>query len=161
MMLDEFEMTDESLSFSLSINYIYRWCDDLSTMRNFYTRLIGLDEGVFTDTKEYGFIEYISNDLRMYILRGTEIEPQDAGWAKQPGYLKGDLERTSYTIKVPEAKYADVVRRLQEANVKSFQEKPTWLQDEYWSYIVQDPMGVTVELYMQPSRKPDDKVWHD
>ena len=160
-MLDEFEMTDEPLSFSLSINYIYRWCDDLSAMRNFYTRLIGLDEGVFTDTEEYGFIEYKSNDLRMFILRGTEIEPQEPGWAKQPGYLKGDLERTSYTIKVPETKYVDVVRRLQEANVKSFQEKPTWLQDEYWSYIVQDPMGVTIEVYMQPSEKPDDKTWHN
>ena len=154
-------MTDKPISFSLSINYIYRWCNDLSVMRNFYTRLIGLDEGIFTDTEEYGFIEYKSNDLRMYILRGTEIEPQAPGWAKQPGYLKGDLERTSYTIKVPKAKYADVVRRLQEADVKSFQEKPTWVQDEYWSYIVQDPMGVTVELYMQPSKKPDDRVWHD
>jgi hypothetical protein len=154
-------MVDESLLFSLSINYIYRWCNDLTTMRNFYTSLIGLDEGAFTDTEEYGFIEYISNDLRMYILRGTETEPQDAGWAKQPGYLKGDLETTSYTIKVPEIKYHGVVRRLQDANVKSFQEQPIWLHDEYWSYIVQDPMGITVELYMQPSEKPDSNEWHD
>ena len=143
----------------MTIDFVYRFCDDIEAMRAFYTETIGLTESIFTNEKEYAFIGYKMSGFTLYIVRGDTVKPEKRGWTKQPGYDGGTIESTSYTIKVPEAEYRDVLNRLRAANSESFSDKPLWSYDEYWSYIVKDPMGVTIEVYMKPKEKPESRNW--
>lgn len=145
----------------ITIDYVYRWSDDLEEMRRFYTELIGLQEISNSVEEEHGYVAYKCVGFTLYILRGKEVRPEMSGWTKQIGREGGTIERTSYTIRVPESAFRDTVTRLRKAGVQSLHEMPKWFHNEYWSYIVQDPMGATIEVYMKPSEKPEEKEWMD
>ncbi|MHA2143010.1 MAG: VOC family protein [Candidatus Thorarchaeota archaeon] len=154
-------MSKEELEPKINIDFVYRFCDDIKAMRSFYTDLIGLTETIYTNEEEYAFIGYKGGGFTLYIVRGDTVKPEKIGWTKQPGYDGGTIETTSYTINVPEDEFRAVLKRLRDADVEAFSDKPRWSYDEYWSYIVKDPMGVTIEVYMKPGQKSESNEWVD
>ncbi|MFX1367780.1 MAG: VOC family protein [Promethearchaeota archaeon] len=144
---------------SLTLDFVYRFCHDIDAMREFYTDFVGLEETVHANEEGYAFIGYKCGSLTMYFLRGETVKPEKAGWTKQLGYSSGSVERTSYSIGMSERKFRYAVKRLRKANVEAFSDVPLWLHDEYWSYIVQDPMGVTIEIHTKPIEKPPNGQW--
>ena len=52
--------------------------------------------------------------------------------------------------------FQSAVERLQQANVEALRPEKFWVG--YWSYVVKDPMGQTVEL-ADPSPSPPSRIF--
>ncbi len=151
----------ESNNAQIRINHLYTFCNDVQTMRHFYTNLIGLDEGTYNEYDSFSWIVYNSNGLCLHILGPADSPlPVPDDWSWQPGIGgPGTREATSWSIDVPEESFREVVRRIAEAEVRSHPSFPEWRQDCYWGLTVMDPMGTTVELMMEPATPPESTTW--
>lgn len=143
----------------INIRFIFNMCNDVESMRHFYTDLIGLKQGSFRNDKEWGWLVYKSEGFEMMFFRADKQLPVLREWAVQPGYEGGTLETTSWGIHIPEEMFGVVVGRLNSAGVKTFKDRAEWRQDSYWGFSVMDPMGNTVELYTEPKEKPASTEW--
>jgi len=139
------------------IKFIFNHCNDVKAMRRFYGELIGLKETAFNE--EWGYLCFRTGGLDFMYFQSTEPVPVVREFASQPGYEGGTLSMVSWAIEVPEPDFAAAVKRLKDAGVTSFNDKPDWRQDSYWGYSVLDPMGMTVEVYVSPTEKPENKEW--
>ena len=129
------------------VNFIYVFANDLPKMRHFYTDLLGMDEcGYFEDDK-FGWLCYQMEGFQMMWFR-PETEMQiPAKWAAQTGYPEGTEDVGSWSVKIPQANFKEVILKLKEENVPIFKEEPELRQESYMGFTVKDPMGNTVELY--------------
>jgi catechol 2,3-dioxygenase-like lactoylglutathione lyase family enzyme len=141
----------------INVRFVYNFCNDLGETRRFYTDLLGLNEAGYSE--EHRYLCYQSEGFRLMFFRpDAELEVL-AGWADQPGYEGGTSFVTSWSVEVPEAKFADAVERLRVAGVECFSQNPTWCVDSYWGFYVKDPMGRTVEVYTIPKGRPTSTTW--
>lgn len=141
----------------INVRFVYDFCNDLGAMRRFYTELLGLDEAGYSEEQRY--LCYQSEGFRLMFFRpGAEVEVLEE-WADQPGYEGGTSYVTSWSVEVPEGKFADAVERLRAAGVECFSQNPTWCVDSYWGLTVKDPMGRTVEVYTIPKSRPASTTW--
>ncbi len=154
-------MTEEEKEPRIKLSFIYNHCNDVETMRKFYTDLIGLKQHTFHNDEQWGYLCYKTGGLDLMFFRFDEKIPVQEQWAVQPGWEGGTFEGTSWSIEVPENLFPEVVKKLKVSNVKCFTEKPMWLQDSYWGFPVMDPMGNTVEVYTTPKEKPTSTEWQD
>jgi catechol 2,3-dioxygenase-like lactoylglutathione lyase family enzyme len=143
------------------LGYIYNHCNDIEVMRWFYTNLLGLKDKGFHSDENWGYLCYLTGGLELMFFRTAETIPVQDKWAVQPGWDGGTFEGTSWSVLIPEEEFAAVVKKLISAGVKTFAQKPMWLQDCYWGYPVMDPMGNTVEVYTTPKEKPTNTEWQD
>ncbi len=124
-----------------SLRFIYLFCNDLNEMREFYTNIIQLKEIYFAPSES---VAYQCDKLQISFTQVDKKLPVSSGWAIQPGWKGGDLPITSWSIECGEQDFKKVVKRLQEKKVESFTKEPVW--NGYWSFVVKDPAGNTVEL---------------
>jgi catechol 2,3-dioxygenase-like lactoylglutathione lyase family enzyme len=141
------------------VKFIYNMCNDLEAMRTFYTDLVGLEQGSFRNDEEWGWLVYKSEGFEMMFFRAEKEISVRQEWACQPGYEGGTLEVTSWSIRIPEDAFPEVVSRVKSAGVRCLAEKPEWRQDCYWGFTAMDPMGNTVELYTEPKERPASTEW--
>jgi len=142
------------------LNFIYVSCNDLETMRHFYSELLGMTETSYREGPQ-GWLVYKCGDLEFMLFpSGYEI-PVIEGWGMQPGWEGGTVEGISWSVDVGADSFRDTVRRLIDGGVDCFSDKPMWCQDAYWSFPVRDPMGNTVEVhYYDPALpKPESTEW--
>ena len=127
----------------LKINTLFRWCNDVNTMRVFYTDLLDLTETYFQDNEQHGWLTYDANGVQLVFMRGTEKLPITvSGWAKQPSYKGGTEETSSWLLTTKnQAEFQEIVQRLQEANVPLNTEI-----DSSRQCFALDPMDWTIEI---------------
>ena len=139
---------------TINIRFLYRYCNAIAPMRAFYTDGVGLQEFSHGDDGEHGWICYQSEGMQLIVLLHDEPVPVEPDFASQPGDGGGASPRPSISIEIPEADFAAVYERLRVTDAPRMSETPTWRQDAYWGWTVNDPMGGTVELYVHPSERP-------
>jgi catechol 2,3-dioxygenase-like lactoylglutathione lyase family enzyme len=146
---------------NISIRFIYSFCNDVRSIRHFYTDLIGLKEVSFKDTDEWGWVVYQSEGFQFMFFRAENQIPIIKDWTLQPGYEGGTRAGISWSILIPEEFFPETVKRLIDDGVKNLKGKPEWCQDSYWGFAVMDPMGNTCEIYCEPKTRPQTTEWSD
>jgi catechol 2,3-dioxygenase-like lactoylglutathione lyase family enzyme len=140
---------------ALNLRFLYAFCNDVAAMRRFYTELLGMSEGNFMDSEQWGWLTCRSEGLELMFFRLDGKTPVAQGWAWQPGGTVEDaVPRMSFSVQVPWPQYADTVKRLRNGAVRTQSEHPVWRQQSYWGWTVADPMGNTIEVYSTPPEKP-------
>lgn len=143
---------------TIHIRFLYRHCNDIPAMRAFYTDGLGMLEVSHRDDEDEGWLVYQSEGLQLIIIRqGTPVEALE-DFAAQPGDGGGPSLRSSIGIEFPEATFADVYRRIAATDAPRMSDAPTWRQNCYWGWTVNDPVGETVELYCHPSERPAEET---
>ncbi len=127
---------------------------DLGAMREFYTDRIGLHEIYHSDADRT--LAYDCDGLQFTILESPDAEPAGDGWATQPGWRGETQPAVSWSVVLDEPAYRRAVATLRAADVPRLHDEPVWV--EYWSFVVRDPMGNTVELSL-PIDEPADTEW--
>lgn len=125
--------------------FTYDLCSNVDATRRFYGELIGLK----TVWHEADDVTFVHDGVQISFGLGPVDIP--GGWAFQPGWALGQLDSAPETVKAPSASIAlpaeefnHAVARLREAGVTTLRDEPFWVG--YWSFVVRDPDGRTVEL---------------
>ena len=126
--------------------FLYKYTRDLGATRWFYRDLVAL-ECVWDQDGGIGFVHHCVQ----LTFDQSDTAVQYEGWAFQPGWARGQLhdapetERApSMSLQLPPDWFSAAVARLQEAGVAALRPSPSWVG--YWSYVVRDPDGRTIEL---------------
>ena len=116
---------------------------------------------VMSAQEGFGWVCYDSEGLQLMFFRWDTPLPVAEGFAAQPGDGGGESSRSSFSIEIPEADFPAVYERLKTAGSTAMTDAPTWRQESYWGWTVNDPMGDTIELYYSPAAKPegDEPIW--
>jgi catechol 2,3-dioxygenase-like lactoylglutathione lyase family enzyme len=139
-----------------SVRFVYFGCTDLAAMRHFYTELVGLRETYHADGPD-GSLAYDCDGLQFTIMVTEQPTANEADWSKQPGWGGGLGARASWSVVCSAATFPVVVRRLIDAGVSTYYEKPRW--HGYWGFPVKDPMGNTVEVTLPLEEPPAETEW--
>jgi catechol 2,3-dioxygenase-like lactoylglutathione lyase family enzyme len=143
----------------VTLGYIYVSCNDVSAMQRFYVGLLGLEEQSYSDAGGFKWLVCRCRGFELMFFPAETVLPVDQGWHAQPGWDGGAREGVSWSVQVPEELFAGTVERLLSAGAPHFFDQPQWLQDCYWGFPVQDPMGNTVEVYTTPKERPISTQW--
>lgn len=145
----------------VNIRFLFAMCNDIDAMRKFYSELLGMQEVSYMNEEQFGWLCYQCEGFQFMFFRTHGKIPVIEEWTWQPGYNGGSYDAVSWAIEIPEEGFADCHKRLKDANLKAFSDKPEWRQDSYWGYTVMDPMGNSVEVYTSPKTKPESGEWVD
>lgn len=126
--------------------FSHEYCSDLGATREFYGELLGLSQ-IWDEPDAIAFV----HDCVQLAFQRLESVERPAGWAFQPGWSHGQLAdapaaehvRSISVAFAPDA-FRAAVERLRVAEVESLRPDPFWVG--YWSFVVKDPDGRTVEL---------------
>ncbi len=154
---DIVEDTEPEPPVEVTFRFVYNHCNDLLAMRRFYTDLLGMTELGFN--LEWNWLGYQCEGFQLMFFGAEKNLSVPTEFTDQPGYEGGDWEGISWSIEVPEARFAETVRRLQEADVPCFSDQAQLRLESYWGFSVLDPMGVTVEVFCYPKEKPESPEW--
>jgi catechol 2,3-dioxygenase-like lactoylglutathione lyase family enzyme len=146
----------------VNVRYVYMFCNDILTIRHFYTDLLGMNEVAYDDKS--GWLNYKCDGFYMMFFKTEKDKiPVEERWAylPGPGERPGDIDVISITVLIPEEDYKETVKRLLTAGVPLRSKVPEWMQYNYWGFIVKDPMGMTVEVTTVPKENPESTVWVD
>lgn len=138
--------------------FVYDYCRDPAAMRHFYGELLGL-EVVWDEPDDVAFVH---GDLQLSFNRSADVPVQDA-WAFQPGWGHGQLSDApkgarvrSCSIALSPERFREAVARLIDDGVPTLRPEPFWVG--YWTFVVRDPDGRTVELSDPVTPGPQDGV---
>ena len=126
--------------------FTYEYCSDVVATKDFYGRLVGLTQ-IWDAPDDVAFRH---GCVQLSFTAGNS-RPQPGGWAFQPGWSNGQLPDAppvhavaSISIALEPQAFSDAVERLQASAVERLRPEPFWVG--YWSFVVKDPDGMTVEL---------------
>lgn len=129
----------------IKLHTVFRWCNDVDTMRVFYSDLLGLNETYYRNDNEHGWLTYDAG-TQLVFMRGTNPVDVMQGWAKQPGYLGGEAEVDSWLITLSAADFENLKKRIVQAGLETFSGN----LDTSRQLILHDPMGMTIEVGIDP-----------
>lgn len=126
--------------------FAYEYCTDIAATRRFYGELVGLT--LIWDEPDDVAFRHDGVQLSFQLVDAL-VRPD--GWAFQPGWSQGQLAEApttdrvrSVSIALSPARFQSAVARLQAAGVPALRSEPFWVG--YWSFVVRDPDGQTVEI---------------
>ncbi len=126
--------------------FSYEYCTDVSATRQFYGEFLGLTQ----IWDEPGDIAFRHDCVQVSFQRVDALDRPDT-WAFQPGWGHGQLPEAPQTERVRSISIAlspsglrSAVNRVKVAGVHRLRPEPFWVG--YWSFVVRDPDGLTVEL---------------
>lgn len=127
--------------------FLYTGSNNIAASRHFYSDLIGLNQ----IWDEVDHIAYrIDGGIQFSISYDSTAAISDE-WSFQPGWAFGlgveprpSSTRASWSVPLSPKAFLNTVARLQDAEVDALRSEQFWVG--YWSYVVKDPMGQTVEL---------------
>lgn len=152
-------MAEADHSQNASVRFVFNCVNDLAATRRFYVELLGMAEAGHMDTPEFGYLAVQCDGFQMMWFRADAEVPVPTEFTCQPGWAGGTLEVTSWAVRIPEDRFADVYGKLVAAEVPMFAPEPEWRQDSYWGISALDPTGVTVEVYTAPKERPAKTEW--
>ena len=126
--------------------FTYEVCTDVHATQRFYGELIGLTQ-TWEDEGSVAF----EHDCVQVSFQHVDVIERRPGWSFQPGWANGQLQDSpvthtdpSISIALSPAAFAQAVDRLRASDVERLREEAFWVG--YWSFVVKDPDGRTVEL---------------
>lgn len=126
--------------------FLYTSSNDVAASRRFYADLLGLP--LIWD--EPDAVAVLAGGVQFSIGHDPDAAPA-TGWSFQPGWGYGleladppPLGAASWSIALDPDAFDAAVERLRTAGVPRLRAEPFWVG--YWSFVVRDPMGATVEL---------------
>jgi catechol 2,3-dioxygenase-like lactoylglutathione lyase family enzyme len=126
--------------------FSYEYCTDLGATRDFYGELLGLTQ-IWDEADGVAF----RHDCVQLSFQRLESLERPSGWAFQPGWGHGQLADApstehirSISVALAPGSFRSAVERLRAAKVEALRPDPFWVG--YWSFVVKDPDGRTVEL---------------
>lgn len=133
----------------VELNTIFRWCNDVATMRQFYTECLGLTETYFRDDAAHGWLTYQVGEVQLVFTRSDESLPVASQFAQNPGYVGGNLRVESWVLKLERPSFDTIAQRLQNSPYPLFSAEPTTPRPGALQLLALDPMGFTVEIYTE------------
>ncbi|HVE93071.1 MAG TPA: VOC family protein [Actinomycetota bacterium] len=125
------------------VNTIFTWCNDIESMRRFYTDLLGLQE-TFYDA-ERGWLSHQVQDTLLVFTRAPSELPVIDEWPMTPAREGGRVYASSWVLEVGPDEFDAVVEKLSGAGVECW--GPPADRSGGRDFFVRDPMGTTVEVY--------------
>lgn len=126
--------------------FAYEYCTDISATREFYGGQVGLTL-IWDEAEDIAF----QHDCVQVSFRRADSLTRPQSWAFQPGWSHGQLSGApktehvrSISIALAPAAFRSAVAKLKSAGVETLRPEPFWVG--YWSFVVRDPDGQTVEL---------------
>jgi hypothetical protein len=132
----------------------FNLCDDVNSIRYFYSDIIGLKENAY---KRNSYVDFKSKGKTMMFYQADKIFKKLKTF--KDNYKNDRTDSISWTIEVEEEVFATTVQRLLDANIVILNDEPEWKTDGYWSFTVLDPAGNRVEIFMEPKKAPVSTVW--
>lgn len=127
--------------------FLYTRSNDLAASRSFYRDLVGFEQ-IWDEPDSVAFA--LSDAVQFAIGFDRDAVPSSE-WSLQPGWVHGlkvdpqpPYDHASWRIALGSDAFRSAVDRLQHATVQMLRPQPFWVG--YWSFVVRDPMGQTVEL---------------
>jgi catechol 2,3-dioxygenase-like lactoylglutathione lyase family enzyme len=130
----------------IQLHTVFRWCNDVDAMRRFYSDLLGLEETFYRNDDKHGWLTYQAG-TQIVFMRGTNPIDIPLEWAKQPGFSGGDVEIDSWLLTFTKADFEVLKQRITNADIEQLTGAGI---DSSRQIIVHDPMGITVELSIEP-----------
>jgi len=112
-------------------------------------------------SEKYRHLVYqLAENINLVLMESKEASKLD-GWSRGPVFRDGNMFDISWTLREEDLEvYIKTVKRISSSNSPKFYKEPQWVG--YWSFIVKDPMGYTLDLYYEYSNKPDtDPLWQE
>ena len=131
------------------LNTIFRWCNDVVSMRHFYTDCLGLEETYFRDDEEHGWLTYQIGQVQLVFTRAPSPLPVETQFAQNPGYQGGSVQAESWVLKMERPSFEAAVQRLQTSDLISYTPEPQEPRPGARQFLALDPMGFTVEVYTE------------
>lgn len=126
----------------IRVHTLFRWCNDVESLRHFYSEVLQLEETFYRNDEKYGWLTYQVDSVQLVFMRASQPIATVSDWAKQPGYGGGSLEVDSLLLVVKDAAALETyVGRLKAANIPLNDNV-----DASRQCVVRDPMGWTVEI---------------
>jgi catechol 2,3-dioxygenase-like lactoylglutathione lyase family enzyme len=126
--------------------FAHEYCTEIGATSDFYGRLLGLTQ-IWDEPNNVAF----RHDCVQLSFQRADSLVRPSGWAFQPGWGHGQLSEVTATenvrsisIALSPGSFSEAVARLQTAKVPRLRPEPFWVG--YWSFVVQDPDGRTVEI---------------
>lgn len=129
------------------INTIFRWCNDVDTVRHFYTDCLELDETFYRNDDEHGWLTYQLGETQLVFTQTTESLDEPSAFAMNPAYEGGSTCDPSWVMKVDVAAFTDIVARIKQTSYPTYGDNPYSNRPGHLQFIVRDPLGLTLELY--------------
>lgn len=136
--------------------FLYTRSNDLAASRRFYRDLVGLEQ-IWDEPDSIAFV--IDDWVQLSVDRDPDAAVVD-GWSFQRGWVHGleidpapPYNQASWSIALTPDTFRAAVERLQQTGAEALRPEPFWVG--YWSYVVRDPMGQTVELSDPVSGGPE------
>lgn len=124
-------------------------------MKEFYVDILGWDYDTYN--LDYKHLSFKIGTVYLVIMESKNAEKME-GWAQGPVFQEGKSKAISFSVKVnTEDDYRKIVKKLQNTT-EAYWENPK-LVSNYWSFIVKDPMGLTLDVFYQPSEHPENPNW--
>ena len=139
----------------VNLRFLYTFCRDVAAVRRFYTEGLGMQEQCVSEQ----WVCYECEGMQLMFFKDEDFPAVRKTFSAQPGGGGGQDPTPSWSILIPEADFADTVGRLQALKAPANMASPKFLQDSYWSYVVLDPAGNTVEVYTELKQKPASTEW--
>lgn len=141
----------------IQLDFIFRLCRDITIIHDFYTKIIGLTPKTYS--AEHGWLQFDFLGVSLVFTTGDQVQ-KHTNFAIQPGHDRGEIEVTSFAIKFSEVEFEKLWEKIENSSCQIQPEKPEWRMDSYWGFTIMDPMGVSLELYSTPKKKPDNTEWN-
>lgn len=129
--------------------FLYTRSSDVEASRRFYSELLGLHEIWHEAGMDVSY--KLGDDAVQLSIEYDADTPRATQWASQPGWVLGlgveprpRRATASWSIALEPSHFRGAVARLRDAAVEALRPEPFWVG--YWSFVVKDPMGQTVEL---------------
>lgn len=122
------------------LKFTYRWCNDIESIKFFYSKIIGLELIWDTPTS----IAYKIDEHQLSFNLDNNLETPEPIYAEQLGWCGGIGHMTSWSLECDADEFNEIVKRAKHANLPSFKMQPEWVG--YWSFVLLDPMNETIEI---------------
>ncbi|MGL4518398.1 MAG: VOC family protein [Phocaeicola sp.] len=127
----------------MRVDHFAIWCDDIESMRTFYTRYFNCtsNEKYHNPTKNYTsyFLSFDGGDCRIELMNRPDIVDEPS----KRGFMKGIAH---FDIEVGDEQMVDILTERLRADGYTIASEPRHIGDGYYESGVLDPEGNYVEL---------------
>lgn len=136
--------------------HMFILCNSIEAMRGFYVKLLGMEESYCIEGE---YLDVNTAGIQLLFFKHETEVLVPSGWSWQPGWEGGIETRPSFSVRVPEEEFPGLVERIRELHIPRYNEYPEWRNNGYWGYTIKDPMGLTLELFVEPAERPNSTLW--
>lgn len=139
----------------LHLNTIFRWCNDVASMRQFYSDCLNLTETFYQNDDEHGWLTYQLSEVLLVFTRSDEPLPEPTAFAMNPAYSGGKTHDESWVIEVENADFETIISKIKQSSAPIYKDGPFSNRPGHKQLITRDPMGMTIEIYAQFPEEQD------